>query len=123
MAANIRSANYSICKSAQIMTTQNKYLFPALVGCSHHNAFVGLRRGEKGGSSRTRCGSRAGGAEGCLDHQGMGGHAQWQDQRPDSCASCGYLMKQTYQNGAYVKKGTPMFQLDPRTFQAALGIT
>jgi membrane fusion protein (multidrug efflux system) len=32
----------------------------------------------------------------------------------------GYLMKQTYDNGAYVKKGTPLFQLDPRTFQAAL---
>jgi len=31
----------------------------------------------------------------------------------------GYLMKQTYPNGAYVKKGTPLFQLDPRTFQAA----
>src|SRR5271170_6209924 len=31
----------------------------------------------------------------------------------------GYLMKQTYANGAYVKKGTPLFQLDPRTFQAA----
>lgn len=31
----------------------------------------------------------------------------------------GYLMKQTYGNGAYVKKGTPLFQLDPRTFQAA----
>jgi membrane fusion protein (multidrug efflux system) len=32
----------------------------------------------------------------------------------------GYLMKQTYVNGAYVKKGTPLFQLDPRTFQAAV---
>lgn len=32
----------------------------------------------------------------------------------------GYLMSQTYQNGAYVKKGTPLFQLDPRTFQAAV---
>jgi membrane fusion protein, multidrug efflux system len=32
----------------------------------------------------------------------------------------GYLMKQTYDNGAYVKKGTPLFQLDPRTFQAAV---
>jgi membrane fusion protein, multidrug efflux system len=31
----------------------------------------------------------------------------------------GYLLKQTYTNGAYVKKGTPLFQLDPRTFQAA----
>jgi membrane fusion protein, multidrug efflux system len=32
----------------------------------------------------------------------------------------GYLMSQTYQNGANVKKGTPLFQLDPRTFQAAV---
>jgi membrane fusion protein (multidrug efflux system) len=32
----------------------------------------------------------------------------------------GYLLKQTYQNGAYVRKGTPLFQLDPRTFQAAV---
>jgi RND family efflux transporter MFP subunit len=32
----------------------------------------------------------------------------------------GYLMKQTYVNGAYVKKGTPLFQLDQRTFQAAV---
>jgi membrane fusion protein, multidrug efflux system len=32
----------------------------------------------------------------------------------------GYLMTQTYGNGAYVKKGTPLFQLDPRTFQAAV---
>ena len=32
----------------------------------------------------------------------------------------GYLLKQTYVNGAYVKKGTPLFQLDPRTFQAAV---
>jgi membrane fusion protein (multidrug efflux system) len=32
----------------------------------------------------------------------------------------GYLMSQTYQNGAFVKKGTPLFQLDPRTFQAAV---
>lgn len=32
----------------------------------------------------------------------------------------GYLVKQLYTNGAYVKKGTPLFQLDPRTFQAAV---
>jgi RND family efflux transporter MFP subunit len=32
----------------------------------------------------------------------------------------GYLMKQSYTNGAYVKKGTPLFQIDPRPFQAAL---
>src|SRR5579863_1680442 len=31
----------------------------------------------------------------------------------------GYLVKQTYTNGAYVKKGTPLFQLDSRTFQAS----
>jgi membrane fusion protein (multidrug efflux system) len=32
----------------------------------------------------------------------------------------GYLMQQIYSNGAYVKKGAPLFQLDPRTFQASL---
>jgi membrane fusion protein (multidrug efflux system) len=31
----------------------------------------------------------------------------------------GYLVKQTYTNGAYVTKGTPLFQLDSRTFQAS----
>ena len=32
----------------------------------------------------------------------------------------GYLIKQLYTNGAYVRKGTPLFQLDPRTFEAAV---
>jgi multidrug efflux pump subunit AcrA (membrane-fusion protein) len=32
----------------------------------------------------------------------------------------GYLMHQTYTNGSYVRKGAPLFQLDARTFQAAL---
>jgi RND family efflux transporter MFP subunit len=32
----------------------------------------------------------------------------------------GYLLKQAYANGTFVKKGTPLFQLDPRTFQAAV---
>src|SRR5215471_15017572 len=32
----------------------------------------------------------------------------------------GYLVKQLYLNGAYVKKGTPLFQLDDRTFRAAV---
>jgi membrane fusion protein, multidrug efflux system len=32
----------------------------------------------------------------------------------------GYLMQQIYANGTYVKKGAPLFQLDPRTFQASL---
>lgn len=32
----------------------------------------------------------------------------------------GYLMKQNYTNGAYVKKGTQLFQLDARPFQATL---
>jgi membrane fusion protein, multidrug efflux system len=32
----------------------------------------------------------------------------------------GLLMKQTYTNGAYVQKGTSLFQIDPRPFQAAL---
>jgi len=32
----------------------------------------------------------------------------------------GYIVKQLYTNGAFVKKGTPLFQLDARTFQASL---
>jgi membrane fusion protein, multidrug efflux system len=32
----------------------------------------------------------------------------------------GYLIKQLYTNGVYVQKGTPLFQLDARPFQAAL---
>ncbi len=32
----------------------------------------------------------------------------------------GYLLKQLYTNGAYVKQGTPLFQLDSRTFKAAV---
>jgi RND family efflux transporter MFP subunit len=32
----------------------------------------------------------------------------------------GYLLKQLYANGAFVTKGQPMFQIDPRTFQASL---
>jgi membrane fusion protein, multidrug efflux system len=32
----------------------------------------------------------------------------------------GYLVKQLYSNGDYVKKGTPLFQLDNRTFLAAV---
>jgi membrane fusion protein (multidrug efflux system) len=32
----------------------------------------------------------------------------------------GYLVRQLYTNGAYVRKGAPLFQLDPRTFQAAV---
>jgi len=32
----------------------------------------------------------------------------------------GYLVKQLYTNGAFVTKGTPLFQLDSRTFQASL---
>ncbi len=32
----------------------------------------------------------------------------------------GYLVKQAYTNGAFVKKGAPLFQLDSRTFQASM---
>ena len=32
----------------------------------------------------------------------------------------GYLMKQEYQEGSFVKKGQVLFQIDPRPFQAAL---
>src|SRR5262249_33927582 len=32
----------------------------------------------------------------------------------------GYLLKQAYQEGAFVKKGQLLFEIDPRPFQAAL---
>jgi membrane fusion protein, multidrug efflux system len=32
----------------------------------------------------------------------------------------GYLMQQLYTNGAYVKKGTPPFQFDPRSLKAGV---
>jgi membrane fusion protein (multidrug efflux system) len=32
----------------------------------------------------------------------------------------GYLVKQLYTNGSYVKKGTPLYQLDARLYQAAV---
>lgn len=32
----------------------------------------------------------------------------------------GILLKQNYTDGTYVKKGTPLFEIDPRPFQAAL---
>jgi membrane fusion protein (multidrug efflux system) len=32
----------------------------------------------------------------------------------------GYLVKQQYTEGQFVKKGQPLFQIDPRTFQAAV---
>ena len=32
----------------------------------------------------------------------------------------GYLLKQAYQEGAFVKEGQLLFQIDPRPFQAAL---
>jgi membrane fusion protein, multidrug efflux system len=35
----------------------------------------------------------------------------------------GYLLKQNYGNGAFVKKGVPLFQIDPRPFQATLDQT
>ena len=32
----------------------------------------------------------------------------------------GYLVRQTYQEGSFVKKGQLLFEIDPRTFQAVL---
>ncbi|HTN71096.1 MAG TPA: biotin/lipoyl-binding protein, partial [Methylomirabilota bacterium] len=32
----------------------------------------------------------------------------------------GYLLRQAYTDGAFVKKGQLLFEIDPRTFQAAL---
>src|SRR5262245_31169829 len=35
----------------------------------------------------------------------------------------GYLLRQTYSEGSFVKKGQLLFEVDPRTFQAALDQT
>jgi membrane fusion protein, multidrug efflux system len=35
----------------------------------------------------------------------------------------GYLLRQTYKEGSFVKKGQLLFEIDPRTFQAALDQT
>src|SRR5438046_189166 len=35
----------------------------------------------------------------------------------------GYLLRQTYKEGSFVKKGELLFEIDPRTFQAALDQT
>ena len=35
----------------------------------------------------------------------------------------GYLLRQTYQEGSFVRKGQLLFEIDPRTFQAALDQT
>src|SRR4051812_48729775 len=32
----------------------------------------------------------------------------------------GYLLRQTYKDGSFVKKGQLLFEIDPRTFQAAV---
>src|SRR6266540_3868478 len=32
----------------------------------------------------------------------------------------GYLLRQTYKEGSFVRKGELLFEIDPRTFQAAL---
>ncbi|RPI70998.1 MAG: efflux RND transporter periplasmic adaptor subunit [Geobacteraceae bacterium] len=34
----------------------------------------------------------------------------------------GYLISQNYQEGSFVKKGTLLFEIDPRTFQASLDV-
>jgi membrane fusion protein (multidrug efflux system) len=35
----------------------------------------------------------------------------------------GYLLRQTYQEGSFVKKGQLLFEIDPRTFRASLDLT
>jgi multidrug efflux pump subunit AcrA (membrane-fusion protein) len=34
----------------------------------------------------------------------------------------GYLIKQNYQEGSFVKKGTLLFEIDPRPFQASVDV-
>jgi membrane fusion protein (multidrug efflux system) len=121
MAANIRSANYSICKSAQIMTTQNKYLFPALVSVVLTMTLL------SGCGEEKKAEAAAPDVEVVqVEQRDVPITREWvatlngKINAQIRAQVAGYLMTQTYQNGAYVKKGTPMFQLDPRTFQAAV---
>jgi RND family efflux transporter MFP subunit len=121
MAANIRSANYSICKSAQIMTTQNKYLFPALISVVLTITLL------SGCGEEKKAEAAAPDVEVVqVEQKDVPITREWvatlngKINAQIRAQVAGYLMKQTYQNGAYVKKGTSMFQLDPRTFQAAV---
>lgn len=42
-------------------------------------------------------------------------------ENAEICAKVqGYLIKRSYDEGSLVKKGTPLFQIDPRPFEAAL---
>ena len=121
MAANISSANYSICKSAQIMTTQNKYLIPALVSVVLTMKLLsGCGEGKKAEAAAPDVEVVQ------VEQKDVPITREWvatlngKINAQIRAQVAGYLMKQTYQNGAYVKKGLPMFQLDPRTFQAAV---
>ena len=51
---------------------------------------------------------------------GMDRHSRWFGERRDSSTITGYLLKRDYQEGALVKKGDVLFEIDPRPFEAAL---
>ena len=53
----------------------------------------------------------------------MGRHLGWIRQRADQAAVTGYLLRRTYQEGSFLKKGQLLFEIDPRTFQPALDQT
>jgi membrane fusion protein, multidrug efflux system len=121
MVANEQFSELRMGKSTQILTTQNKYILAALTplvlamtllsGCGEEKKAdaaapeVEVVQVEQKDVPITR--------EWVATLNGKI-NAQIRAQ------VAGYLLKQIYQNGAYVKKGTPLFQLDPRTFQAAV---
>ena len=64
--------------------------------------------------------SGGGGPEGRAHLQGVGGHHRRPGERQDQRPGPGYLIKQNYKEGDFVKKGQVLFEIDPRPFQAAL---
>ena len=59
-------------------------------------------------------------SEGCADLQGVGGALDGFVNAVIRAQVTGYLIKQNYREGDLVKKGQILFEIDPRTFQAAL---
>src|SRR5271167_706131 len=124
MAANIRSSNFSNYKSSQFMTAQHKYLLPALISAVLTMPLL------SGCGEEKKAEAAAPDVEVVqVEQKDVPITREWvatlngKVNAQIRAQVAGYLMNQTYQNGAYVKKGTPLFQLDPRTFQAAVDQT
>ena len=63
-------------------------------------------------------------AKGYSDLEEVGRHTGRIGRCPDQAAGDGgYLLRQTYKEGSLVKKRNLLFEIDPRTFQAALDET